>query len=300
MVIPPCSQLRACVVHHQFGGVLLGSLALVSAVGCSTQNFDYLTSGAGGSTNLPSVGGKSAVGGASRTTQGSGGTVSGTGGDTSSAQGGATPLATGGAPATGGAIATGGSPGGGDSSGPCPAYTGTGGSVVTPPSNSFDSSVTGWSTTAEMTAPLVAVTTGWSCEGTGHLLCNGSGRSGGSNGWDGPGINLLPYLVAGHQYVVTVAARFDPANAPSSGGALTLVVALACADSSVTAIYANLQQSPATTSWIRLTGNLPAPTMSGCTNLMKEFMYVQSDDSDSTRSIDLDDFRLIDVTSVRT
>ena len=234
---------------------------------------------------MPSAGGKSAVGGASRTTQG--GTVSGTGGATSRAQGGATPLA------TGGAIATGGSPAEGGSAGPCPAYTGTGGSTVTPPSNGFETSVSGWTTVAESAVPISQVLTGGACEGSGFLRCDGAERTA---NWDGPNINVLPNVVTSHQYNVTVAARFDPANAPAAATNMTLTVAFLCADTSVNPLYSPQQAAPATTSWIRLSGAFSAMFV-GCTSLAQIKVYVESDVAAAKNSIDLDDFQLIDVTA---
>lgn len=301
---------RSC--RRYFGGALVSSLVLTGAVGCSLQGFDYLTNG-GASSTAPKGGGTSkggssatvtVTGGGSSMTQGgesaggvnNGGTApvstastqgGATQGGASSKGGSATTAAAGGS--TGGAVPTGGT-------GPivCPAYSSTG-TLVTPPSNSFETSITGWTTTSEKTSPLSLVQgDGTACDGSAYLLCDGTGRGA---GWDGPGIDLLPYLVTGHKYAVTLVGRYDPKNAPAAAANMSLTVALMCQDSSVSSGYTTIQQTTVWTSWTRFSGNLPSTTLAGCTTLLKIFVYLQSDSAQQSDSIDADDFRLLDLTS---
>lgn len=130
------------------------------------------------------------------------------------------------------------------------------------------------------------------CQGASYLVCDGATRSG---GWDGPKLDMLTQVVAGHQYAVSVAARFDPENAPATAGALTLSAAMACTDSTVATAFRRLQEGITTTDWIRLTGTLQ-PGLAGCTQLSEVTVYVETDVALKAYSIDLDDFQLWDVT----
>ena len=193
--------------------------------------------------------------------------------------------ATGGITATGGATATGGTTATG-----CK-YAGTGGSVVTPPSNDFESNSTGW---AMLSGRAVSRVTGSSnaCVGAAYLLGAGSNRAG---EWDGPAIGVLTYLVSGHTYKVTIAARFDPQNAPSAAKPLIFSAAVSCTSTSVSAGYSHLQQTDTLTTWTRFSGTLPT-TLTNCTSISKVQAYVETNTAEAAFSINVDDFQWIDVT----
>ena len=263
------------------GGVSTGG---VSQVG-SAQGGTVATGGAGlgGRTQ----GGTVATGGVSTGGVATGGVATGgvaTGGVATggAATGGATTVATGGSAATGGSkAATGGATS-------CVPYTGTGGSVLTPPSNGFEANTTGWSTLSGRTVSRASTN---ACEGSSYLVC--SNRTGGTTGgWDGPTVDVLSYLTDGHTYTVTLAARFDPAKAPTAAAALTMSAVVSCTNTSVSAVYTHIQQQNVLTSWVRFAGTLPT-TLTGCTSIAKLQVYVETADTEGTDSIDVDNFMLI-------
>ena len=239
--------------------------------------------GLGGRTQ----GGTVATGGVSTGGVATGGVATGgvaTGGVATggAATGGATTVATGGSAATGGSkAATGGATS-------CVPYTGTGGSVLTPPSNGFEANTTGWSTLSGRTVSRASTN---ACEGSSYLVC--SNRTGGTTGgWDGPTVDVLSYLTDGHTYTVTLAARFDPAKAPTAAAALTMSAVVSCTNTSVSAVYTHIQQQNVLTSWVRFAGTLPT-TLTGCTSIAKLQVYVETADTEGTDSIDVDNFMLI-------
>ena len=252
MVIQIRSHLRAPSCRRGFGGGLLGWVALTVAAGCSLQDFDYLTNGGASSGSTSSVGGTVA------------------GGGSGSSQGGSSP---------GGSGYAGASLGGTTAAIVCPPYTGTGGSLVTPPSNDFENNVAGWMTTSQHPVSLVNGD-GNACQGSGYLLCSGAVRTA---GWDGPGLDILPYVVAAHKYDVTIAVRFDPQNAPAAAALLDLTCAISCQDTTVAASYTQVQQRLVLTTWSRLSGSLPTLVLPGCSSLLKVFLYVESDNSEQNK-----------------
>ena len=219
--------------------------------------------GVGGNTNTTATGG-AATGGVASTTGG-------------------TRAATGGAP-TGGTTAAGGT-------NSCPRYAGTGGSVITPPSNGFEANITGWVMLSGVANALSIVSSSTSaCLGSAYLACDGTKRSG---AWDGPTISVFSYLTSGHTYKVTLAARFDPQNAPSAAKPLTLSVGVTCTSTSVSAGYTHLQQTDTLKSWTRFTGTLPT-TLTNCTSISDVFVYLETNSTEATYSINVDDFQLVD------
>ncbi len=233
------------------------------------------------------------VGATGGTVAATGGTVAATGG-TVAATGG-TVAATGGTvAATGGTVAaTGGTVAATGGSTSCK-YTPASGSVVTPPSNGFEANTTGWALVSGSTSAISRATgSANACEGSAYLVCDGSKRT---NAWDGPAINVLSYLKSGRTYTVTLAARFDPAKAPSAAAPLQLSVAVACTSTSVGSAYSHLQATDTLTSWVRFTGTLPT-TMTGCSSISVVQVYVETvNTSEQADSIDVDDFQLIDTT----
>lgn len=285
------SGLFACRIHAVPSTVFL--VALLAATGCSFQNFDELTNGA--STTMPSLGGATNSGGV-------GGRTSLVGGTTATPQGGISQGGTQSAPSQGGTTAvqggasqTGGAHTGGASPLPCPPYVGgSPGTIVTPPSNSFESSMTGWSTVSERST-LLSLVEGSSdaCQGSGYLQCAGSGRQA---AWDGPALNVLQYLLPGHTYEASVAARFDPQSPPDAGVAGVLFsMALYCSDSSVSTTYRQIMVGATSTNWFRLTGPL-LTSLTGCPSLSRLVVYVESDSTAATNTLQIDDFILIDTT----
>ena len=243
--------------------------------------------GVGGNTNTTATGG-AATGGVASTTGGTGAATGGaptggaaTGGVASTTGG--TRAATGGAP-TGGTTAAGGT-------NSCPRYAGTGGSVITPPSNGFEANITGWVMLSGVANALSIVSSSTSaCLGSAYLACDGTKRSG---AWDGPTISVFSYLTSGHTYKVTLAARFDPQNAPSAAKPLTLSVGVTCTSTSVSAGYTHLQQTDTLKSWTRFTGTLPT-TLTNCTSISDVFVYLETNSTEATYSINVDDFQLVD------
>jgi hypothetical protein len=265
------------------------------------------TGGAG--TGGRAQGGTVASGGAGLGGDAQGGTIAtggaGLGGD---AQGGTVAtggVATGGVAPTGGTWATGGAATGGVGTGgtvaatggtnnSCPAYTGTSGTLITPPTNGFEANTTNWILLSGTTGSVSRVTNASSaCEGSSYLSCDGTKRSG---NWDGPSVAVLSYLVSGHTYAFTLAARFTPQNAPTSAKPLIMSAEVACTSTSVTTGYTHVQQTDTLTTWVRFSGTLPT-TLTNCTSVSKVIVYLETlNSAEATFSIDIDDFRLIDTT----
>ena len=258
---------------------LLSWLALSFCAGCSLQDFDYLTNGAeGGKPTLDNVGGASPTDLGGATSQGGG--IAEQGGSTA---------------ATGGVAHTGGSAAGGASLGPCPMYLGTGGNIMTPPSNDFDSDTSGWAMISQTTWPISLVSgVADACTGSSYMECDGSGRL---QSWDGPAINVFPYLVANHKYVVTLAARFSPKSAPSSGSAIMMLSqVVVCTDTTIAASYTHIGQQSVSTTWTRFSGTLTT-ALAGCNILSSTGVYVETEAAAAANTIDVDNFELIDVTT---
>lgn len=164
--------------------------------------------------------------------------------------------------------------------------------MLAPPSNGFDSNFTNWTMRSNATGALSIVTdSANSCVGSAYLACDGSKRS---KEWDGPSLNVLSYLKQGKVYTATIAARFDPKNAPATAKPLIFSAAVACSNTSVSAVYTNMQKIDTLTTWTRFTGTLPT-TLTNCTSISLVSVYVETDASEATYSIDIDDFQLIEL-----
>ncbi len=321
-IMRPSQQVSPSSLYHQRQRrAVVAVVVLAWLASCSLQDLDKLgpgNSNAGGAvseggtdstggTTSPTTGGSSTSGQAGAyagQSSGNAGTVNsaaGTAGKSgiAGAVGKAGNAALGGAPpATGGApTGSGGTTGiGGTTSrdSVCPTYTGTGGTLVTPPSNGFELDVSGWSTVAERVAAISRGQGGSNaCEGSSYLACNGAMRQA---GWDGPAINIFSSVVEGHTYAVTLAARFDPNNAPASAKSLRLVTAKYCSDSSVAIEYARVAEQLASFSWLRLNGTIQA-SLVGCPSLRRLVMYVETDEAELSNSLHVDDLRLYDMTA---
>lgn len=268
-------------------------LALWYFSGCSLQGFDYLTKG-----------GASSVGGSD---QSGGGTSDNPQGGTANTGG----ANTGGVPAgganTGGALNTGGISSGGTLASTAPtgdggpddlsgcAFTQTGGKLLVPPSQGFETDLVGWTTTSSRATALSRVAgNGENCEGNWYMSCDGSQRVG---NWDGPTVDVATYVTVGHTYVFSVAVRQTLVSAPSSATSMRLVVSRACP--SVSTIYdPDLATRVVSTSWVRLTGPFTPVLPSGCTALTSVKLYVVSNEASSPYiSFDVDDFKLIDLSA---
>lgn len=267
--------------------------------GCASDN-DPIAA-AGGSTAGTATGGSTVGAAAGGSTAGTatGGASQGSGGssqvDNSQAQAGETAMAQGGA-GQGGSSAVagaGGLAGGATVNANCPAYRSTGGVLITPPSNDFELDIATWTT---MTGKASSISrkqlANSACQGSSYLTCDGATRSG---AWDGPKLMILPYLVVGHQYLVTVAARFDPENAPAAAGTLILSTVNACLDSTVSTAFKNLERTTTISDWVRLSGTVE-PMLTGCSELSETTIYLETDTLTQAYSIEVDDFQLWDVT----
>jgi hypothetical protein len=183
--------------------------------------------------------------------------------------------------------------GGATATAPCPAYNAAGGVLITPPSNDFESDITEWTTmTGNSSALSLKQSAASACLGSSYLACDGATRSG---AWDGPKLMILPYVVVGHQYVATLAARFDPDNAPVAAGTIKLSTVNACVDSTIATAFRNLEQATTSSDWVRLSGTVE-PVLAGCEELSEVTVYVETDADNQAYSIDIDDFQLWDVT----
>lgn len=273
-------------------------LGLLYLGGCSLQGFDYLSKGgasssggfeqSGGSTNENIEGGSSNTGGVSNTVANAGGANAGgtNAGGTNA----------GGAMNTGGTLPTTSSThdGGLDLSG-C-AFTPTGGKLLVPPSQGFESDLNGWSTTAANTGALSRVAgNGTNCEGNWYLHCDGSRRGG---NWDGPELEVGSLVTLGHTYQFSVAARQVPASSPASTINLKLTYSVLCAGIS-TPEFHDPYSTPALTDWVRLTAQIPLTAPAGCTapvTVTSVRLYVaQIETVGPFPSIDVDDFKLVDL-----
>jgi hypothetical protein len=114
--------------------------------------------------------------------------------------------------------------------------------------------------------------------------------------WDGPALEVLPYVVAGHTYVVSVAARFDPTEPAPSDKTLRLAASKTCTDATVAVTYGHLNEKISTGSWLRLTGTFKVE-LAGCSQLSRLVVYVETTAGAKTSSIQLDDFQFYDMTS---
>jgi hypothetical protein len=264
--------------------------------GCSIQSFEYLSKG-----GASSIGGSDQFGGATSENDGGGasntGGVLGTGGvlNTGGALGTGGALSTGGALNTGGVLSTGGTastaalPGdGGDLSG-C-AFTQTGGRLLVPPSQGFESDLGSWSTTnGNVTALTRMPGNGGNCEGDWYVNCNGSRRAA---NWDGPALEVGSYVSVGHTYQFSVAARQTPSSTVSSAVTLKLVVSITCP----TIAYSDIFLTSVLTDWVRLTGQFAVAASASCTVPTSVKLYVASTETGSPlTSFDVDDFKLIDL-----
>ncbi|HEY5957855.1 MAG TPA: hypothetical protein VIV60_14935 [Polyangiaceae bacterium] len=267
---------------------------------CSLTDLDGLTSGdtsSGG--KVAGTGGGQGNAAGNRSVAGAAGRVNNVGG--SVAAGGllnstTLPVTGGGSAGFGGTSDSGGASGaapvatGGDAS--CPLYTGTGGNLVTPPTNGFELNTTGWSTTSMRTGSISQVV-GGACLGNAYLACAGLQRSA---EWDGPAADVLPYVVTGHTYIATIATRFDPTEPPPTDKTLRLVASKTCLDTSIEPVYGHLSERMSTGGWLRLTGTFKVE-LAGCTQLARLLVYVETNTGAKTSSIQLDDFQLFDTTS---
>ncbi len=176
----------------------------------------------------------------------------------------------------------------------CPAYDGKGGVLVTPPSNDFENNIDQWTKLSSVSGITRATGDGSACSGTAYLSCNGANRQA---GWDGPSIALTPYVSSGHSYAVTLAVRFNKSTAPESGRSIGLTAITVC-EGTTTPTYTAYPKVLTTSNWARLVSTQPlvVPPV-GCTSLTHAAIYVETDDADATRSLDIDDFRLIDLTN---
>ncbi|HEY5957972.1 MAG TPA: hypothetical protein VIV60_15520, partial [Polyangiaceae bacterium] len=112
----------------------------------------------------------------------------------------------------------------------------------------------------------------------------------------GPSITIMPYLTIGHSYVVTVAARFNQTNALTTGRSIGLTMITVCDGGDP--VYTPLRKAITTSTWARLQSDLPLRVPpNGCKTLSHAAVYVETDDADAALTIDLDDFRLIDITN---
>lgn len=262
------SELRTCSNTRK--SMLSVVLAIIS--GCSLQNFDDLTSGNGngngGTSSLLGSGGQLGSGGTSSVVPSS-----------SSSVGGSAPGVSG----AGGAIVP----------SSCPTYSAPEGRLLTPPSNSFETSTSGWALVSWATTPISMVTDASACVGNSYLRCDGAART---DVWDGPSFNLLPYITEGHKYVVSLATRFSPGLGPTDTSGIIVVLGLMCNDTSVSSAYNHLVEStPVGYQWMRFTGvPFTFTGLAGCSSLMKALVYLET--TAKQYSIDIDDFQVYDVT----
>lgn len=285
------------------------SLLAVVLASCSLRNLDDLGPGthttgiAGNTSHNTGQGGVNTSGG----TQSVGSTSFGDTGGTAiggTAIGGNTDSGIGGAGgAAGNATAAAGQ--GGHSPVQCPLYVGTGGTLVTPPTNGFESDMLDWGRTAAMStaAGLSLITDDSSaCEGKGYLFCDGESRTA---SWDGPAMSPLRFMQIGHKYAVTAAVRFDD-KTPQTGAGQTLGFTMGywCDAKPITGDateYANLGSIRASTgSWARLKGTFSfPPTCKDPNSVTKMQIYFETAygvDTAVSASFHVDDFQLIDLT----
>ncbi|HMA91283.1 MAG TPA: carbohydrate binding domain-containing protein [Polyangiaceae bacterium] len=189
---------------------------------------------------------------------------------------------------------------------PCPLYVGTGGTLVTPPTNGFEENSLEWGRTAAPTSAsgVSRVTNDVSaCEGTAYLLCDGDVRAA---SWDGPAINLVRFVQLGHKYAVTAAVRFDSkANVSGAGQTLGFTMGYWCDSQPTTGEgneYINLHTMRASAaSWSRLKGTFDFPPVAckdpnSVTKLQVYFETAYGVTEAAQASFHVDDFQLIDLT----
>jgi hypothetical protein len=176
----------------------------------------------------------------------------------------------------------------------CPAFVGSGGVLITPPSDSYETSIEGWSKLSGLSGMTRVEGDGTACDGVAYLAANGALRQG---GWDGPSVTLVNYLTVGHSYVMAIAARLNngTGTAPIAGRAIGLTMITVCDGGSP--VYTQLRRAVTTTSWLRLQTEVLTIPPAGCKSLTHIAVYVETDDADKAMSIELDDFRLYDKTN---
>ncbi len=272
-------------------------LAIGQGEACSLQDFDYLSK-----AGAPSVGGSNQSGGIGGQEQQGGSMNLGGSENTSSSTsaGGSTPV--GGSASVGGSANTnGGSTLGGTSSAATTSSGGTdlsgcalaqtGGDVLVPPSQGFETDIASWSTTSGNTAALKRVAgNGANCEGDWYMSCDGTRRQA---AWDGPALEIASYVTIGHSYLFTAAVRQSPSVFSGSAVSMKLVVSETCSTTS----YQDLIQQVVAANWVRLSGQFTGVVPSGCTTPTSVRLYIASLETGTTfASFDVDDFRLIDLT----
>lgn len=175
----------------------------------------------------------------------------------------------------------------------CPAHNGTGGVLLTPPSNDFELTLGTWTRLAGDSGVSRVDGDGTACEGSGYLTCDGATRVGG--GWDGPAIDVLPYMVPGHTYDVSAVIRFNPSSAPSAQRKVGLSQDVVCEDG--IGKRNPVQHVLTTSSWARVRNATPLKfPPKGCLTVSRMRFYVETSEEEGSLSIDIDDFRLIDTT----
>ena len=276
--------------------------------GCSIQDFGYLTNGgskntggsgqSGGATSENHQGGSSNAGGSSNPGGSSNAGGSSNPGGSSNTGG----LSNTGGSNTGGSN-TGGASSGGTSSTNCStstsldlsgcAFAQTGGQLLVPPSQGFESDIKDWSTTSGHSNALSRVPgNGANCEGSWYMHCDGNLRQ--TAGWDGPAIEVSSYVTVGHLYQVSVASRQTPSSSCSPAISMKLVLSRTCS----TTAYDDLFTTWVLTNWVRLTGQFTLAAPAGCTVPQSVRLYVASNETaPPLASFDVDDFKLIDLSA---
>jgi hypothetical protein len=163
--------------------------------------------------------------------------------------------------------------------------------LVTPPSNGFELEMRNWATTSEDASALTRKSASDACEGSSYVTCAGGRRAA---AWDGPKLDIYPYLIPGHVYAVTMLARFSPQNAPSSAANVIFTSSKVCIDSSVGKTYTVLDTKRTATDWIRLSGSFDTK-LAGCSELAHMTVYLNSEDANANNSLDIDEFQLWDL-----
>jgi hypothetical protein len=243
--------------------------------GCSLKDVDYLSRG-------------EASGGADANT---GGAASETGGKDN----------TGGKKATGGATSSSSAPAGGSTfstTGPVDttgcAFTATGGQLLKPPSNGFEVDLGGWTTTAQSSFSISRILgSGTNCEGNAYLTIDGSLRV---QNWDGPCIDVKPYVQMGRKYQFTAAVRQSP-SATAIPKQMQVTIAKKCSNpSTLEPTYEPVAVKTVSTNWTRITGQFTIE-LPGCNDFGTLQTYIQTQETQPPyASIDVDDFQLYDVT----
>lgn len=277
------------------------SLWAISSTNCSLQDFDALTAGSSSGGHSPASGGATSV--ATRTAAGT--SANAIGGFETGGRGSA-----GAATALGDAGSAGGPMGGaGNSAGStsqaiggttatfapivCPPYVGTGGALVTPPSNDFETNLGSWVRVSGGSGLLSRLEDQTACSGAAYMSSGGFRKG----GWDGPSIDLTTYMSPGRSYHVTLAARFSAKTLPPSSRVIELVMITVCDENPP--LYTTLSVMTTTSNWVRLQTDPALPItfpLAGCNVMYHAAVYLQTSDADVNLALDADDFRLIDVT----